>query len=512
MKKNTIMLLALLTFTAGAWADTKPSFPRHEETGENSESNPYIISSIEDLDALAADVNSGIPYAGKYFKLTAENGLDYSGQKTFTPIGYGDNTDGKPFSGIFDGNGKTISGITVNTPKAWGVGLFGYISKATIKNVTITNSSFTAEGFVGAIAGCSDEVDDSKKPAIENCHVTNSVTVTASNFGTGGIIGIDNDNLTIKDCTCAATVTSSDTESKPGGIIGVAYEDSYMATITDSYYLGNLPAIGENGGQNGHVIINITLLNDDSQATVKNTTRIANYNGETANVTLDSRTLYKDGAWNTLCLPFSITSFTGTPLEGATVKALTSSAFDDEESKLTLNFTEDANNLTETEAGTPYIVKWGSGTDVENPVFSGVTINNTQNTSTSTTDVDFVGSFSPVGLEANNTTLFLSKDNKLYYPSANMTVGSCRAVFQLKGDLAAGDPTAGDPTVEARAFVLNFGEETTGIVEITDPTPGPSPAWEGRSAAWFSLDGRKLSGKPTQKGVYVNNGKKIVIK
>lgn len=96
--------------------------------------------------------------------------------------------------------------------------------------------------------------------------------------------------------------------------------------------MGNLSAIGENGGQNDEIekyaTINITLLDDDSNATVKNATRIVNYNGQTATVTLNDRTLYTDGSWNTLCLPFDLT-LDGSPLEGATLKKLQSSSFAD---------------------------------------------------------------------------------------------------------------------------------------------------------------------------------------
>lgn len=59
-----------------------------------------------------------------------------------------------------------------------------------------------------------------------------------------------------------------------------------------------------------------------------------------------------------------------------------------------------------------------------------------------------------------------------------------------------------------RAFVLNFGDgkETTGIatmdyMNVTDKADG-----------WFTLDGRKLSGQPTVKGVYIKNGKKMFVK
>ena len=56
------------------------------------------------------------------------------------------------------------------------------------------------------------------------------------------------------------------------------------------------------------------------------------------------------------------------------------------------------------------------------------------------------------------------------------------------------------------APVLTIGTETTSL------SPVPSPSREGSSQRWYTLDGRKLNGKPTQKGIYVNGGRKVVIK
>ena len=56
------------------------------------------------------------------------------------------------------------------------------------------------------------------------------------------------------------------------------------------------------------------------------------------------------------------------------------------------------------------------------------------------------------------------------------------------------------------APVLSIGTETTSL------SPVPSPSREGSSQRWYTLDGRKLNGKPTQKGIYVNGGRKVVIK
>ena len=70
-------------------------------------------------------------------------------------------------------------------------------------------------------------------------------------------------------------------------------------------------------------------------------------------VTLAGRTLYRDGDWNTLCLPFDVDDFSGTPLVGATVKTLSSSEFAG--GTLTMTFSDDQTSI---DAGVPYIVKW----------------------------------------------------------------------------------------------------------------------------------------------------------
>lgn len=176
-------------------------------------------------------------------------------------------------------------------------------------------------------------------------------------------------------------------------------------------------------------------------------------------LTLSGRTLYKDGKWNTLCLPFDMDDFSGTPLEGATVKTLESSNYDSTTKTLTLNFS----NAISLEAGKPYLVKLPSGEHLVNPIFQDVYVSAIQAGTVSTTYVDLCGSFSPVTLTANNrSVLYLGADNKLYYPTADVTVGSCRALFQLK-DIIAGDQPAGTPS-----FVLNFGdgETATGIIGI----------------------------------------------
>lgn len=245
---------------------------------------------------------------------------------------------------------------------------------------------------------------------------------------------------------------------------------------------------------NGYFTSRTTLADNED-----NTSMLTARNQYYGDVTIEGRTLNKNGSWNTLCLPFGMNNFTGTPLEGATVKTLSSTSYYGKTGTLTLDFEK----VTSIEAGKPYIVKWENGGDnITNPVFKGVTINNQIN-NVETDAVTFCGVFNPFILKAyDRKKLYLGSSNTLYYPSKERTVNSFRAYFQLADGITAGNPTNG--TQGVKAFVLNLDDEETGL------SPIPSPNGEG--GAYYSLDGRRLSGKPTQKGVYIINGRKVVIK
>lgn len=145
---------------------------------------------------------------------------------------------------------------------------------------------------------------------------------------------------------------------------------------------------------------------------------------------------------------------------------------------------------------------------IKNPVFGGVTIQSASPTAVTSSDeaVSFTGCYSPVVISGENKAmLFLGSGNTLYYPNAAMQIGSFRAYFQLNNGLTCGNPSQGGDGINS--FVLNFGEETNSIEEIPNIKSQTS-----NSIGWFTLDGRKLSCKPTVKGIYINNGKKVVIK
>lgn len=252
----------------------------------------------------------------------------------------------------------------------------------------------------------------------------------------------------------------------------------------------------------------ITLYDNGNNGAALN-----NANGQIVqSVTLADRTLYKDGSWNTLCLPFNMSAeqiAANAELTGIEMMTLSESSFDYTTNKLTLNFT----SATSIEAGVPYIVRWASGTDIANPVFSLVTINNVM-VNTSTEYVDFIGLYSPdyIYEAGEKTRLYLAANNMLYYPiSQNYKVNSFRGYFQLKNGLTAFAASSQAGANNVKEFMLNFGDETTGIIEM-ETNSSLFNLHSSFREGWYTLDGRKLSGKPSQKGIYINNGKKIIIK
>ena len=169
--------------------------------------------------------------------------------------------------------------------------------------------------------------------------------------------------------------------------------------------------------------------------------------------------------------------------------------------------------MTTLEAGTPYIIKWIADANyvdddehnIVSPVFSGVTINATDrsydNAAEGDARVRFIGTYSSTAFTAaDNSILLMGGENKLYYPTTGAGIGAQRAYFKI-----------GDGAQLARsitAFNIDFGDdEATGIISVYD-----SGFMVNGSDAWYSLDGRRLSGKPSVKGVYVNNGRKVIIK
>ena len=247
-------------------------------------------------------------------------------------------------------------------------------------------------------------------------------------------------------------------------------------------------------------------------------------------VTLTGRTITRDGTWNTLCLPFYVT-LEGSPLEGFTVKRLDEeNSYLSSDGVLNIQFVAAGDGLA---AGVPYILKWeGESADPlteDDLVFPNVTIGYIWPETVifgteGGVQCAFVGQFS--SFEINDGTaaegfhsnvnnideiLFLTSDaatgkTMLGYSKSPRQLRSCRAHFYVPA-LQTGD---GKPANSVRSVLLDFGDGTpTAITDLRiagDATSSPS------STGWYSMDGRRLQGKPAQKGVYIHQGRKIVVK
>ena len=254
---------------------------------------------------------------------------------------------------------------------------------------------------------------------------------------------------------------------------------------------------------------NVSPLAVSLQDNADNSTAIAAVTGALSNVTLEGRTLWKDNAWNTLCLPFNMSAEQiSDQLTDATLMELDVTTTDtngyltrfDNDGVLRLYFA-DANTI---EAGKPYIIKWPIGDHLVNPLFSSVTpsVTTPQPVTSNDGNIHFNGLFAPALLTPDTpANLYLTDDNKLCNPSVdNFYVNAMRCYFTI--NLAN----------EVKSFRLQIGDATytgsffDGETAIEDITAGQSP-----DSQWYTLDGRKLPSRPTTPGVYIVNRKKIVL-
>lgn len=146
--------------------------------------------------------------------------------------------------------------------------------------------------------------------------------------------------------------------------------------------------------------------------------------------------------------------------------------------------------------------------DIEEPTFATVTIDASAPQSVTSQDgkVTFKGVYDYLFISGEDRSiLYLGSSNTLYWPSRATYIWSCRAYFQLSGI---------DDSSEApfRRFVLNFLDEQNDEDETTNIIATEDVESRMRDGVWYTLDGRRLSGKPTARGIYVNNGRKVVIK
>lgn len=223
------ILAALFIMAGTAWSNEKYS------GGSGTAQDPYLIAGFEDLEALSDSPGDW----GAHFLQAAR--IDASETQTWpdggwSPIGFHDDTDPKPFTGTYDGNGHTIDRLYINRDDEDVQGLFGYISGTTavIQNLGVTNVNFTGRQGVGGLAG---GIEDGS--SIKNSFTTGEVAGTDSWIG--GLVGALMGG-SIENSYSSSSVSGG---NFVGGLVGIADEtiiiNSYSTGIVwGGEYLGGL--------------------------------------------------------------------------------------------------------------------------------------------------------------------------------------------------------------------------------------------------------------------------------
>ena len=190
----------------------------------------YTVTSAEGLKNIAKLVNEQWNL-GINITLTADinlSGIDW------TPIGKDDN---KAYTGTFDGNGKTITGLTVTTSDQY-AGLFGYIgSGGTVKDVTLEEVKIESNNDMSAVGG----VAGRSYGTLENCSVSGSVSGSGNNGIAGGVVGYQSGGF-LTGCSSSATVNAG---NAAGGVAGLT--DS-GATLTACYATDDVTLVSNGTG------------------------------------------------------------------------------------------------------------------------------------------------------------------------------------------------------------------------------------------------------------------------
>ena len=291
-----LLVMAILMPYEGAWAQT----PTPPAKGNGSVDNPYEISTAAELAWFRDYVNNESQYASATLTedidlsefCHAADAATNTEELSWDPIG-----NGRMYCGTFDGNGKTIRNLYINST-IMNKGFFGYANSGSIKNITFDNAKVknTHYNGTGILAGVFEKCTIENIKTLANCSVEgtentggiagigtgnisnceNRAMVNGTN-NVGGIVGNASDN-TISSCANYGAVTG--TESNVGGMVG--YFSS--GTIQNCANYGDISGADCVGNQIGYA----RICNLNNVLGIGNVTATTSQSGLLAGVILDS--------------------------------------------------------------------------------------------------------------------------------------------------------------------------------------------------------------------------------
>jgi len=242
------------------------SFPARAKYGGGSGTaeEPYLIFTAQELNTIGANPADW----GKHFKLMADIDLSDFAGSAFNIIGQWvglGSPHNKPFSGIFDGNDRTISNFNYASQNRDGIGLFGCV-RGQIKDLGLINPNVSGQGlYVGSLLGYLDQ------GTVVRCYAENAVV--SGGFAVGGLVGLNDGMITMCYSTgqiwgdtfvgglaglvgpglvtnCYATADVSGNQNV-GGLVGKT--DDETSAITDCYATGRVSGGTYVGGLLGQI-------------------------------------------------------------------------------------------------------------------------------------------------------------------------------------------------------------------------------------------------------------------
>ncbi|MEE0908564.1 MAG: hypothetical protein U0L43_10345, partial [Muribaculaceae bacterium] len=218
--------------------NTVVAFAQFSGSGTGTESDPYLIYNENQLAQLGNFLNQ----EGVYFRLQKDLDMtdwiaENNPSQGWMPVG----VSSSPFKGIFDGNNHKISGIFINRSSTNCVGFFGYISSATITNLTVEYSSIKGDENVGGLAGYAES------STITGCNVVVTANdAITGNSATGGLVGLCS-GTNISGSAFVGNITGA---GNVGGVIGYGQG---TFTINDVAATGNISGSSSVSGIAGYL-------------------------------------------------------------------------------------------------------------------------------------------------------------------------------------------------------------------------------------------------------------------
>ncbi|ELZ15375.1 GLUG motif-containing protein [Natrinema limicola] len=214
--------------------------PANDLAGEGTEANPYKITTDQELQAVAEELDAHYELATN---IDASETHQWNGGAGFNPIG----NESNPFTGAFNGNGYEICGITINRSNEDYVGVFGVID-GVLENVFVTHVDITGLGEVGALVGATGVGNMDGAEGI-GAHARGSVT---GQYSVGGLVGYNHDFRPVENSSAAVDVGAkkfddNEGEEFVGGLVGYNSGD-----VIDSHSTGTVEGPNDVGGLVGH--------------------------------------------------------------------------------------------------------------------------------------------------------------------------------------------------------------------------------------------------------------------